>query len=475
VAEHTLVGRQVHLVRVHRALGRHRQRDRQVGQQRPAEHLQHAGDHPARPAGDHAGPPAQPPTAAGPGLGHETQVVGLLAHLRDERDAHRRRGTEGQQVEAGRPGVGVVALARVGRESLQDVGLPGEDGDEGHDQHRPPQRQRPRLQAADRGDAVRDQRDHHQRADQVAPGRRDVERQLQRVGHHRRLEGEEDEGEAGVDERGDGRSDVAEAGAARQQVHVDAVARGGDADRQPGQEDHQPGRQDRERGVDEAVLHQQRAADGLQDQEGGGAAERRLRHLPRPPLAEAAWREAQRVVLHRLARDPAVVVAPQLDDALRRPGRGRHRGLGDGWGGGGHAGNAFKKRTRAGTGRAGRVDRAGRVHRIAWHQSCCGRLTMDLTPREKDKLLIFTAALLAERRRARGLKLNHPEAVALITASLLEGARDGRTVAELMSEGKTVLARADVMDGVAEMIPEIQVEATFPDGTKLVTVHQPIA
>jgi urease subunit gamma len=100
---------------------------------------------------------------------------------------------------------------------------------------------------------------------------------------------------------------------------------------------------------------------------------------------------------------------------------------------------------------------------------------MDLTPREKDKLLIFTAALLAERRRGRGLKLNHPEAVALITAAIMEGARDGRTVAQLMSEGKTVLTRADVMDGVAELIPEIQVEATFPDGTKLVTVHQPIA
>ena len=99
---------------------------------------------------------------------------------------------------------------------------------------------------------------------------------------------------------------------------------------------------------------------------------------------------------------------------------------------------------------------------------------MDLTPREKDKLLIFTAALLAERRRARGLKLNHPEAVAFITAAILEGARDGRSVAELMGYGKTLLARADVMDGVAEMIPEIQVEATFPDGTKLVTVHQPI-
>jgi urease subunit gamma len=99
---------------------------------------------------------------------------------------------------------------------------------------------------------------------------------------------------------------------------------------------------------------------------------------------------------------------------------------------------------------------------------------MDLTPREKDKLLIFTAALLAERRRARGLKRNYPEAVALVTAAIMEGARDGRSVAELMSEGTTVLTRADVMEGVPEMIPEIQVEATFPDGSKLVTVHNPI-
>jgi urease subunit gamma len=99
---------------------------------------------------------------------------------------------------------------------------------------------------------------------------------------------------------------------------------------------------------------------------------------------------------------------------------------------------------------------------------------MELTPREKDKLLIFTAALVAERRKARGLKLNYPEAVALISAAILEGARDGRTVADLMSFGTTILARADVMDGIPEMIPEVQVEATFPDGTKLVTVHQPI-
>ena len=99
---------------------------------------------------------------------------------------------------------------------------------------------------------------------------------------------------------------------------------------------------------------------------------------------------------------------------------------------------------------------------------------MELTPREKDKLLIFTAGLLAERRKARGLKLNYPEAVAYISAAILEGARDGRTVAELMSYGTELLTRADVMDGIAEMIPEVQVEATFPDGTKLVTVHNPI-
>ena len=99
---------------------------------------------------------------------------------------------------------------------------------------------------------------------------------------------------------------------------------------------------------------------------------------------------------------------------------------------------------------------------------------MELTPREKDKLLIFTAGLLAERRKARGLKLNYPEAVAYISAAIMEGARDGKTVAEMMSYGTTLLTRSDVMEGVAELIPEIQIEATFPDGTKLVTVHHPI-
>ncbi|MBU1138594.1 MAG: urease subunit gamma [Proteobacteria bacterium] len=99
---------------------------------------------------------------------------------------------------------------------------------------------------------------------------------------------------------------------------------------------------------------------------------------------------------------------------------------------------------------------------------------MELTPREKDKLLLFTAGLLAERRKERGLKLNYPEAIAFISAAILEGARDGRSVAELMDYGRTLLRLEDVMEGVADMVEEIQVEATFPDGTKLVTVHNPI-
>ena len=99
---------------------------------------------------------------------------------------------------------------------------------------------------------------------------------------------------------------------------------------------------------------------------------------------------------------------------------------------------------------------------------------MQLSPREKDKLLIFTAGLLAERRKARGLKLNHPEAIAFISAAVMEGARDGKTVAQLMEYGRTLLNREDVMDGICEMLHDVQVEATFPDGTKLVTIHNPI-
>ncbi|PNH91244.1 urease subunit gamma [Vibrio diazotrophicus] len=99
---------------------------------------------------------------------------------------------------------------------------------------------------------------------------------------------------------------------------------------------------------------------------------------------------------------------------------------------------------------------------------------MELSPRDKDKLLLFTAALLAERRLAKGIKLNYPEASAYISAAIMEGAREGKTVAQLMSEGRTLLSKSEVMDGIAELLEEVQVEATFPDGTKLVTVHNPI-
>ena len=318
VRRHRLPGREVHLVGVDGAVGRHHVSDGEVRQQRAAQHLQHAGDHPARSAGEHGQPPARAP--AGRRLGHEAQVVGLLAHLRDQRDAHRGAGAEGQQVEAAAAVAAV--LAAVGREVGQQARVIREHVDVGHDQHHQPQRLRPDLQRADGGDAVRDHRDHHQRADQVAPGRRDVEGEFQRVGHHRRLEREEDEGEAGVDERGDGRADVAEAGAAREQVHVDAVARGVDADRPARQQDHQAGGQDGQRRVHEAVLHQQRRAHRLEDQERRRAAERRVGDAPLAQAAERTWREAQRVVLDRLAGDPGVVVAARLDDALRGDGAG---------------------------------------------------------------------------------------------------------------------------------------------------------
>jgi urease subunit gamma len=120
-----------------------------------------------------------------------------------------------------------------------------------------------------------------------------------------------------------------------------------------------------------------------------------------------------------------------------------------------------------------RQDRAYKIARRTWH-ACLTATAMNLTPREKDKLLVSVAAMVAERRLKRGVRLNYPEAIALITHFVLEGARDGRSVAELMRDGATVIGREQVMEGVPEMIREIQVEATFPDGTKLVTVHEPI-
>ena len=319
VREHIFVGHQIHLVGVDRALGRHRMADRQIGQQRAAEHFEDAGNHPAGAADEHRRGPS--PAVGGGALGHEAQVVHLLAHLGDQRDADGQRGAKGVDVEVAVRAVG----AGVGHHAGEDVGILVQHIHEGHDQQYQPQRLGEHLQRADDGDAVGHQRNHHQRAQQIAPRWRDVEGQLQRVGHDRRFEGEEDEGEGGVDQRGDGRAEVAEAGAAGEQIHVQPVARGVLADRDAGEEDDQPGGEDRPQRVPEAVGHQQRAAHRFEHQKGrrakGGVGHPHLR-----PLAKTARRKAQRVVFKRLARHPAVVVAAHLDDALRR------RGMGAGWG-----------------------------------------------------------------------------------------------------------------------------------------------
>ncbi len=211
---------QVHLVGVDRLFGGNSVAQHQPGEQGAAEHLEDAGHDPARPADDDAEPPAA--CVGRRLLGHEAQVIDLFAHLRDQRDADGQRGAEQVRVEAS----AVAVFPGVLPEAGQRLWLFDEDEGVGQHQQKDPQRLCPRLQLADRGDAMGDQRNDDQRADQVAPGRRDTEGELERIGHDRRFEREEDESERGVDQRGDGRADIPEAGAARQQVHVETVAGG---------------------------------------------------------------------------------------------------------------------------------------------------------------------------------------------------------------------------------------------------------
>ena len=307
--EHVFVGCQVHLVRVHRAVNRHGVADGQIGQQRATEHLEHARHHPARAAHQHTQPPA--PAIGRRALGHEAQVVGLLAHLRHQRDADCESGTKQGQVET----IRVAAFPFVVQHPGQCTGILHEHRDIGNNQQQEPQRLRPDLQAADGGDTVRDQRNHDQRADQIAPTWRNAECQFQRVGHHRGLQRKEDEGEGCVDQRGDGRADVAKTGAAREQVHVHTVARGVDADRQAGQEDDQAGGQNGPEGVGKAILHQQRGANRFQNQK-RCRAKSGVGDAPLGPLAKALRCKAQRVVLHGFARDPGVVITSDQRDAL---------------------------------------------------------------------------------------------------------------------------------------------------------------
>ncbi len=319
--EQQVVGEQVHLGGLRGLGGVDLVLDRDEGEEGAAQHLQRARHDPAGPGAEQGDPPA-PPVARGERR-QEAQVVDLLADLHDQREHHGGGLAEGDRAER-------AALGREAGEGgpfAQQPGVVPEHRAVGqHEQHQP-QRLGPALQPVDQRDAEHHDRDHHQRADHVGQADRDREHQLQRERHDGRFQREEDEGEARVEQRGDGRADVAEAGTAREQVHVDAVACRVVADRQAGQPDQQRHRRDRADRVGEAVVDHQAAADRLQHQE-RDRADRGVRDPEFRPAAKRAGRVAQRVVLQRLVADPGVVVAAHLDDALRdRPEIGP-RGLG---------------------------------------------------------------------------------------------------------------------------------------------------
>ncbi len=244
---------------------------------------------------------------------HEAQVIRLLPHLGNQRNAYRQGSTKQVQVKPGRATFFTCIVQNAGKSTR----IAHKHIDKGHNQHHQPQGLCPDLQAADGGHAVCDQRDHHQRTDQVAPTGRDVQRELQRIGHDGGFKRKKDEGEGGVDQRGQRGAYVAKTRAARQQIHVHAVTRGVNADGQAGQENDQPGRYNRPESIGKTVLHQQGGAHGFQDQE-GSRAKGRVGDTPLGPFAKTLRRKTQRIVLHGLAGYPAVVVAPDLDDALHR-------------------------------------------------------------------------------------------------------------------------------------------------------------
>ena len=315
--EHVAEAGEVHLGRLDSVLDRYLVLQREEREKRTAEHLHHARHDPARPRHQHRAPPA--PAVGGGLLGQEAQVVDLLADLHDERERDRGRGAEHQRVEA--------AAVRGATDQRGEVGerarLFDQHGDIGQHEQADPDRLRPQLQARDQRDAVHHQRHHDERGDEITHCERPVEVHLQCKREDRRFEREEDEGEARVHQRGDGRAEVAEAGAARQQVHVDAVLGGVVADRQACEERDEANDQYRPECVGETVAQRDHAADRFEREKRGGA-ERGVGHAELAPLAEAARRVAQRVVLHRLVGHPGVVVAPDAKDFLGLRGHGHH-------------------------------------------------------------------------------------------------------------------------------------------------------
>lgn len=298
--------------------------DRQQGEQGSGQHLEDAEHDPAGTGDQHAQVPAECGLAL---RRHEAQEVDLFADLGDQGHADGGRGTKSEHVEAAMAALCTAEVQQLGRQ-LRAL---HQDRDEGQGHQPEPERLGQHLDAADQGHAMRHQRHHHQRAGQVAEPQGQAEVQFERIGHDGRFQREQDEGERGVDEGRDGRADIAEAGAAREQVHVDAVARRIVADRQAGQEDDQPHRQDRPEGVDETVLQGDGAADRFEHQEGDGA-EGGIGDPEHRPFAKCARGKAQRIILDGLVGDPGIVVAPDLDDALDRLGA-RLAGV---WGGCAH-------------------------------------------------------------------------------------------------------------------------------------------
>ncbi|EGF32163.1 hypothetical protein IMCC9480_2837 [Oxalobacteraceae bacterium IMCC9480] len=309
IREHVAERDQVHPGRFDGLIHRHQMLDCEVGQQRTAQHFGRAEHDPAGSGQQQGGPPAHP---VGRGFfGQETQEVDLLADLRDQRKGHRRGGTEQGQVERS------ATFGAAGK--MHQVGQGGRFLVEHahirqHQQH-DPDGLGPELQTTDPGDAPGHHRDDHQRTGNVAERQRQAEIQLHRLRHDRCFERKENEGERRIDQRRDGRADVAEAGTARQQVHVDAVSGGVITDRQTSQEDQHRHAQDGPERIRKSVAQRDRAAYRFKREERHGP-HRGIGQAELGPLAKRARREAQRVVFQRFIGDEGVVVAADLDDAL---------------------------------------------------------------------------------------------------------------------------------------------------------------
>jgi hypothetical protein len=284
--------------------------DGDIGEERARQQLEHAGHDPAWPGGEKCGPPGGRPARIA--RRQKAQEIDLFTDLRDQREHHGRRSVEHQEVERPAVGAGVAAIVRP---SLERPCVGECDEDERQDMQGDPERLRPQLKPADEGDAVRDEGNHHDRADDVAEEQGNTEPQLQRQREDGRLDREEQEREGGVDQRRHGRADVAEARPARQKVDVDAVSGGVVGDRQSGQKDHAADREDGDRRVSHPVVDGDRAPDRL-EREKGNRADRGVGDPQARPPARALGGEAQRIIFEGLIGDPPVVVAPYPNDAL---------------------------------------------------------------------------------------------------------------------------------------------------------------